>query len=98
MIQAVTGPFRVTVALRPADKRYMSLEAAQAPSPAGEDFGLAGHLASIERMHRDALAQLDALAQPWGNLWSPPLEQAAPRTDEQSARADLTHGAHAAAA
>jgi hypothetical protein len=76
----------------------MSLEATQAPSTAGEDFGLAGHLASIERMHRDALAQLDALAQPWRNLWSPELGGAAPRIEEQPTGAEQTHGAHAAAA
>lgn len=76
----------------------MSLEGTQLPLAAGEDFGLAGHLASIERMHRDALAQLEALAQPWGNLWSPPLGGPASRSEEQHPSAGHTHGAHAAAA
>lgn len=75
----------------------MSREETQASLPAGEDFGLAGHLASIERMHRDALAQLHALAQPWGNLWSAQPEVV--HTAERSPRAARhPHGAHAAAA
>lgn len=76
----------------------MSLEATQAAFPIGEDFGLAGHLASIERMHRDALAQLDALAQPWGNLWSSQPGRAAARTEDQPVVVSQRHGAHAAAA
>jgi hypothetical protein len=75
----------------------MSLEETQAHVLAGEDFGLAGHLASIERMHRDALAQLDALAQPWGDLWSPQHE-ASPATEPPARAARHTDGAHAAAA
>lgn len=89
----------VPVALSPADKQCMSLEATQPPLAVGEDFGLSGHLASIERMHRDALAQLDALVQPWGNLWSPQVAGAVSRTEEQPpGAARHTHGAHAAAA
>jgi hypothetical protein len=84
----------------PADNGCMSLEGTHAPVADSEDFGLSGHLASIERMHREALAQLEALAQPWGDLWSRPLAGGAsspveetPRTAERSA-----YGAHAAAA
>lgn len=65
----------------------------------GEDFGLAGHLASIERMHLEALAQLNALAKPWGDLWSPQLGRGATAADEDPAESRLAaYGAHAAAA
>jgi hypothetical protein len=89
----------VSVSPSGADNQCMSLEGTHAPVTVGEDFGLAGHLASIARLHREALAQLDALVQPWGNLWSPRLGAAAsqsvgqPVSDRQAAR-----GAHAAAA
>jgi hypothetical protein len=77
----------------------MSLEGTHAQVTDLEDFGLSGHLASIERMHREALAQLEALAQPWGNLWSPPLGGAVPPADEKPLPGELAvHGAHAAAA
>lgn len=89
----------VSFALAHADKQCMSLEGTQAPLPVGEDFGLAGHLASIDRMHREALAQLDALVQPWGNLWSPQPGVAGSPTEGQPARGETDmHGAHAAAA
>ena len=77
----------------------MSLEESVAPLAAGEDFGLAGHLASIEQMHQEALAQLDALAKPWGNLWSPHVGLVTSMPEEQSVAVESqTHGAHAAAA
>ena len=77
----------------------MSPEATHPPISDGEDFGLAGHLASIERMHREALTQLDALVQPWGNLWSPPQGVAAPKAEGQPVRVEhQEYGAHAAAA
>ncbi len=52
------------------------------PVAEGEDFGLAGHLAAIERMHREALAQLDALLEPWTQLWLTPSEATSPATEE----------------
>ena len=82
-----------------ADSDCMSLEGTRAQTADSEDFGLSGHLASIERMHREALAQLEALAQPWGDLWSPSAGDAAspagavPRPGERA-----VYGAHAAAA
>jgi hypothetical protein len=77
----------------------MSLGEPVAPLAHGEDFGLAGHLASIERLHREALAQLEALAQPWGNLWSPRSGSVAIETPEQpAAGGSHARGAHAAAA
>lgn len=76
----------------------MSLEGTHAPVSVGEDFGLAGHLASIERMHRDALAQLEALVQPWGNLWSPQRVAAEARTEAPARGQHAGDGAHAAAA
>jgi hypothetical protein len=77
----------------------MSLEGTHAQVTDREDFGLSGHLASIERMHREALAQLDALAQPWGDLWSPPLGAAASPAEEKPVESTPAgYGAHAAAA
>jgi hypothetical protein len=77
----------------------MSREGTHASPTAGEDFGLAGHLASIERMHREALAQLDALVQPWGNLWSPQLGVAASSAEGQVLGGEHeVYGSHAAAA
>jgi hypothetical protein len=77
----------------------MNLEGTYVRVTDGEDFGLSGHLASIERMHREALAQLHALAQPWGNLWSASPGGAASPADEQSLPGKRpVYGAHAAAA
>ena len=77
----------------------MSLEESVAPLADGEDFGLAGHLAAIDVLHREALAQLDALAQPWGNLWSPRIGLVASVTEEQPVTVEPpVYGAHAAAA
>lgn len=82
-----------------ADSQCMSLEETCVRVTDGEDFGLSGHLASIERMHREALAQLNALAQPWGNLWSPPLGgTASPAEEKPVERKRAVYGAHAAAA
>ena len=89
----------VRIGVAAADSDCMSLDGTHALVTDGEDFGLSGHLASIERMHREALAQLEALARPWGNLWSPPLGSAASPAEEKdldSTRAK--YGAHAAAA
>ena len=77
----------------------MSLEGTHASPTVIEDFGLAGHLASIERMHREALAQLDALVQPWGNLWSPQLGVATSPAEGQPLSGEREeYGSHAAAA
>jgi hypothetical protein len=77
----------------------MSLGAAHLTVDGSEDFGLSGHLASIERMHREALAQLEALAQPWGNLWSPSLADGPSPAGDQPLPAERPrYGAHAAAA
>jgi hypothetical protein len=59
----------------------MSVPEPLAPVVDGDDFGLAGHLAAIERMHREALAQLDALVKPWGDLWSNHPDAALPETE-----------------
>jgi hypothetical protein len=89
----------VAVADTAADKQFMSLEELLPPLAHGEDFGLAGHLAAIDSMHREALAQLDALAQPWGNLWSSGLALVTGETEEQRAIDESeVRGAHAAAA
>lgn len=82
-----------------ADSDCMSLDGSHAQVVDREDFGLSGHLASIERMHREALAQLEALAQPWGDLWSRPLGGAAPTVEDLPLPRETTgYGAHAAAA
>ena len=89
----------VTVGVPAADSECMSLEGTHAQVADREDFGLSGHLASIDRMHREALAQLDALAQPWGDLWSRPLRGAAALAEESPVESERgTYGAHAAAA
>ena len=81
----------------------MSLEGTPTSLPVSEDFGLAGHLASIDRMHREALTQLEALVQPWGNLWSPPQAVAGSPAEGQPSQGQpqpqpQEYGAHAAAA
>jgi hypothetical protein len=87
------------VRLRLPIKQFMSLEESTAPLAPGEDFGLAGHLAAIEQMHQEALAQLDALAKPWGTLWSPRVGPVTSLTEERSVAVESqTAGAHAAAA
>ncbi|MDQ1660271.1 MAG: hypothetical protein QOJ68_251 [Blastococcus sp.] len=89
----------VRVGASAADSDFMSLEGTYVRVADGEDFGLSGHLASIERMHREALAQLNALAQPWGDLWSPPPGGATELAEEKPVDSELTvYGAHAAAA
>jgi hypothetical protein len=65
----------------------MSVPEPLAPVVDGDDFGLAGHLAAIERMHREALAQLDALVKPWGSLWSNRQDAALPETELLPAQA-----------
>ena len=90
---------KVPVGGAAADSDCMSLEGTHAQVADREDFGLSGHLASIERMHREALAQLEALAQPWGDLWSPPLGGAAsPAGEKPGESTRAVYGAHAAAA
>jgi hypothetical protein len=77
----------------------MSLEGTRDSVGDSEDFGLSGHLASIERMHREALAQLEALAQPWGDLWSPSHGGGLNQAELQPLPAERArYGAHAAAA
>lgn len=77
----------------------MTREGARHAVGDSEDFGLSGHLASIERMHSEALAQLEALAQPWGDLWSPSHGGGLIPTEKLPLRAERArHGAHAAAA
>ena len=77
----------------------MSVEGTRESAGDSEDFGLSGHLASIERLHREALAQLEALAQPWGDLWSPSPGGGLAQVEDQSSPAERAHyGAHAAAA
>jgi hypothetical protein len=49
-----------------------------------EDFGLAGHLAAIERMHKEALVELHALVQRWAHLWSSRSEVTSPVTEEMA--------------
>jgi hypothetical protein len=69
----------------------------------GEDFGLAGHLAAIERMYREgvehmyreALGYMEALAQPWPSRLGRATSETEvlPVTGQPQVR-----GAHAAAA
>ena len=61
----------------------MSLNGSAEPVAGAEDFGLSGHLAAIERMHRAAVAEIEALARPWGSLWSPRVDVVSSETDEQ---------------
>ena len=85
----------VTLTSATADKLSMSLHESVVPGAVGDDFGLAGHLAAIERMHREALTQLDALMQPWVHLWGGPGAAAPPKTEEFPVVVQpQIHGAH----
>jgi hypothetical protein len=77
----------------------MTLHGSAEPVAGNRDFGLAEHLASIEVMHREALAELDALVQPWAHLWASRSEVAAPETAEFHVTGQPpVRGQHAAAA
>lgn len=77
----------------------MSLEGSVSSVASGEDFGLPGHLAAIERLYREALAEVEALVRPWGTLWAPRTDVAPSETTEPSVTGQpLVPGGHASAA
>jgi hypothetical protein len=77
----------------------MTLEGSVESVAEGEDFGLSGHLAALERLHREALAEIDALVRPWSSLWSPRFGVASSETEEPPVTGQpLVPGAHASAA
>jgi hypothetical protein len=89
----------VTVGRVGADKQCMSLQESAEHVADDKDFGLAGHLAAIDRMHREALAQLDALVQPWAHLWLSRSEATPSEPKEQPVTGQPpVYGAHATAA
>lgn len=89
----------VTIARTSADEQCMKRDGFPEDVAMDDDFGLVGHLAAIERAHQEALAQLDALARPWADLWSTPAPPTSLDAGGLSAEArPLSHGAHAAAA
>jgi hypothetical protein len=47
------------------------------PAAPDEDFGLAGHLAAISRLHAEGLSNVEALAQPWPTA-APELAESSP--------------------
>jgi hypothetical protein len=73
----------VRLARADADKQCMSLHGSAESVADDEDFGLAGHLAAIDRMHGEALVQLDALLQPWAHLWMPRSEAVSSEIEAQ---------------
>ena len=73
----------VTVTRAGADKQCMTPHPkAVAPATDDKDFGMAGHLAAIELMHREALAQIDALVRPWAHLWAARSDEPSCATEE----------------